>query len=293
VYLLLGGIAWSAIRFRHAGLSPTQVCAGLARWHLVPLLGCAAYFAGFVLQLGLGGGDLEPAPAVMARALALATGLPSWLGTAALLGFGALVLGAGCLHLAHRGDDIWAFYLVATLASPAVALTLQRHSLQYERYHLMAAASFLLLAGTLLSRVARRHAALAWGLVAACWIGQAPRLYRLTSQGRGQYSAALHLVLSESPGPDPVSIASDNDFRNQMVIAYHGAHLRGGDRLRYVPNVVWASNGSTWFVAHRPADVPGPGPDIQDAAGRHYRLRATFESAPLSGFTWFVYRRAS
>jgi hypothetical protein len=59
-------------------------------------------------------------------------------------------------------------------------------------------------------------------------------------------------------------------------------YLRANDQSGVVPE---------WYIAHRTGGG-NPPPDTLDRRGVRYELRRRYPTAPLSGFTWYLFQRA-
>jgi hypothetical protein len=204
-----------------------------------------------------------------------------------------LVVGAGLFALARRGADIgWAF-LVTILVSPMALRAFQPSELNFERYFVLSAAFGLLLVARLLGFVAARGraGALVATLLALVVVGgSGPRIGRLLAEQRGHYREALGMMLSASPGAR-VSVSSDHDFRNGLLLRHYAERLGALERVAYLPQASWEGDGPDWFIEHRLEGRPGPADALQDPLGNRYTLFAEYPSAPLSGFRWYLFKR--
>jgi hypothetical protein len=292
-HLVTGVACWSLARSWRRGLRGIALLSAFALWNTLPLVGTAAFYFGFVRRVAIGGGPRESVLPVLGRAVAYACGLPLGWGPGLLLGAALLVVGAGLFALARRGADIgWAF-LVTILVSPVVLRALQPSELNFERYFVLSAAFGLLLVARLLGFVAARGraGALIAALLALVVVGgSAPRIARLLAEQRGHYRQALGLMLSESSAAQ-VSVSSDHDFRNGLLLRHFAERLRVQHRVAYVPQGTWTGSGPDWFIEHRLEGQPGPADALQDPLGNRYTLYAEYPSAPLSGFRWYLFRR--
>ncbi|HVW22766.1 MAG TPA: hypothetical protein VHC86_16245 [Opitutaceae bacterium] len=296
-------IAAGAIASLAARGDARSACPGrwrdLASWHLLPLAGFAAYYLLYLRPMNVGGGTFlggahAPVPGVLGDAAAYALGLPDrwgWALAAPLAGLAALA----ALALLWRREPALAAGLAAGIfAAPLPGALLGGESVLYPRYFILSAAGVLLLLGYLAGRLwllgaAARAACLV--LLAAFLAGNAVPLARLAAVGRGQYREALRYVLRRTPRAQ-VSVSCDfSDFRNGMVIGYDApAVTPAGRSLRYVPAGRWRSPGPDWIFTERLDHEPPPPERIYDAYGTLYQLERTFPHAPLSGWTWYLYR---
>jgi hypothetical protein len=186
------------------------------------------------------------------------------------------------------------FYVVAIALSPAVVSGLGPAHLNFERWYTVNAMFLLLLAARALGALwarGRTGAALAAALVCLFVLGNAPRIGRLLREQRGTYEAALRSIIAAAPD-GRITMSFDHPFRNPMVIAYHAS--RDPDFARFVPLRAnsWQGVGPDWYFQHRFEGQPAPPASFEDHAGNRYELVREYPSAPLSGFRWYLFRRA-
>lgn len=291
---------WSLGRLwcRYRKLS--AVAAELARWHALPSLALALYFVGFLSRIEQAGGTARPWTPALANLLGLSLGLPLALdqeraALAARLALGVIAGVAALVLLWRRGQrGTCVFYLLAIPGGAALQLLLTRPAFLYERYLLISGLFFALLLAHALATLAasgRRAAAIAWCVLALMLAGHAVSIVHLLRDGRGQYGAALRFIIAATPADGrPILIASDHDYRNLKLIVHFRPRIPGGRRLRYVAQRDLGATGADWFLVHSPSD-PKPRDQRFTIDGAGYTLRATFPTAPLSGFHWFIFHR--
>jgi hypothetical protein len=98
-----------------------------------------------------------------------------------------------------------------------------------------------------------------------------------------------------SPGPE-VIVASDYDFRNSTVAAFHAAlnddvYEGQGKRFVYVETEHYPSQGTEWYLLH---NFSGDAPHAAmwtDRYGNVYELVREFPAGSISGWNWWLYRR--
>ena len=290
-HILAATAAWSVVRFRSDGLTGLSLLRAVAWWHFVPLAATAALEVGFWGRMFIGGGPQWSPLQVVGRVVAYTFGIPLSLGTAALIGAGIALVAGGIVLLSRLGSDQWAFYLVGIAVSPTATFLLQHGTLQFERYYFIPAALALQLTARVLAcllagaRASRLAAAMATTLFLA---GQAPRLERLMTEGRGQYRPALAYIVHQTPSR-PIRVATDDRFGTALVVAHHARRL-GLGQVVIVP--VLDTPAADWYIVPRLPDEAPPPDALRDAMGREYRFERLFETAPLSGLRWFLFRRA-
>lgn len=291
-FFMVAALAWGLAdrwadraRWRAAGRD-------LLAWHGAPIVFLLAYYVGFVRRLSIGGGPANPLLGVLGDTAALTFGLPLAAGPFALAAALAILVLAVVL-LARRDRGLAVGFILAVIVLPLAGTAGGRFQLLFPRYFVVSATLVLLLAGYVAARawhhgVAARLAVLA--VLALVLAGNAAHAVRLAQDGRGQYRAALQLLVADAP-EGVATVTADADFRNRPVIGYHAATAGLGRRIRYVPADRVPRSGVEWFLVHRLDGGPPPADVVTDRWGHAYRQVRIFPHAPLSGWDWAVYRR--
>src|SRR5262249_49088009 len=147
----------------------------------------------------------------------------------------------------------WILYLVGIVGSPLLLGVVQQTNLWAERYFLVSATLLLLLAARVLAWATTRGAAArvaACGLLVAFVVANGTRVAWLLRDGRGSYREAIAYMVRHTAA-DEVSVASDHDFRNRLVVEYFGPRVAGSKTVRYVRAEQTGTPGPEWYVAHR------------------------------------------
>ncbi len=294
IHVYLGLLAWTTLRRVRERSSWPDTLRSLALVHLPVWLGLAALYWVDLRHLTIGGRNEYSIPGVAATTAAYTLGLP-------VAGFGpwvALVLAAGlCMAgltaLRRQGADEWIFYLVAIVISPALLLALRQPDALFERYFLVCATCLLILLASLLGRAlagGRAIRAMALCLAAAWTTGNLIHLNTLTTYGRGSYREAVQYLASQTAG-ERVSVASDHDFRNRMLLDYYWPYAPAGKTQVYFDQEQYPPEGVEWTLVHRLEGETAPPEIWTDAAGRRFRLARAFPHRGLSGWSWYLYRR--
>jgi hypothetical protein len=297
--LAAGAAASLAARFDAKSACPGR-WRDLASWHLPPLAGFAVYFFGYLRPMAIGGGSFlganrAPVAGVLGDAAAYALGLPGgWGGWPLAVSLAVLVAGSALVLIGRREPALAAGFATGVFLAPLPGALLARESVLYPRYFLLSAAGVLLLLGYLLGRLwllGPKARAACLLLLAAFLAGNARPLGALATVGRGGYREALRYLFSHSPGAQ-VSVSCDfSDFRNQMLIDYYGpGETPPGRTLFYVGAGRWRRPGPDWIFTERLDHEPPPPGRLYDAFGTAYQLERSFPHAPLSGWTWYLYR---
>jgi hypothetical protein len=106
--------------------------------------------------------------------------------------------------------------------------------------------------------------------------------------GRGQFTAALQYMTTHTPLPR-LSVASNQDFRSALELAYYAPLVLRHQQLLYVPPESRASLQPEWYILHQEG-YEAPGPAAFDAPGEPTWHRvAYFGASELSGQAWTIY----
>jgi hypothetical protein len=293
LHVLVALIAWTtAVRLREA---PTrrQAAGELLGLQGVPLLFVATLYIVDLRHLIRGGGPDYVLSEVLVATLSYLVGGPASGALAWLAALAAAVACAAAIALLRReGRSEWVFFLVVVAVSPALLLVATRPEVLFVRYFLVSVAFGLLLIAGLLARVARlgrAGAAVAALVAAAITIGNGIHTAELLQHGRGAFHAAL-LAIAERDDSETITFGGTHPRYDAMMLAFYRDYLGPGNRLRYLPPEAWGSEPPAWILASR-RDRRLPPREETIVAGARYRLVASYESAPLSGKDWFVYRR--
>jgi hypothetical protein len=254
--------------------------------HAIPLAFLVLLWTMDLRFLGHGGGSPRSWPAVFVRSFSLAVGGPSH-------GIAAYAIGASCMlgaivalaRVARTGSDSWIFHAVILFVAPLGWLVFPT-DLTYERHFLVGLAFLLVLAAGLASSTRARFVLAALFLCAS-----ALHVVPFLRHGRGAYADAVRFLRDESIAEGHVSVAGDHDFRNQLVLFFY-AERTPGKPLVYHEQGTWSSPAPEWYLAHRQDGDPRPAEALVSVHGDAYRLVRVFPYGGLSGWDWFVYRRA-
>jgi hypothetical protein len=300
VHAYLGFVLWSLRRWGK-GSPPGGQVRGLVVCHGVPALFFAAFYFLSVRGMEVGGGPPAATAEVLARLIGLGLGGPAegWAVVPWLVLAGVLFALGMALLLREEGD-VWLFFAVAVVGSPALFLV-RRPPFLFERYFLIPFAFFLLLSGHALGALWRRGAAqprgrgwqrclLAVLVLVAVLAGDCARVAEFSRAGRGQFREALAWVARHDSGP-VIAVTGNHDFRVQKYVDFYARYLEGTTEVVYLPASELPAGGVRWLLVHQPDDQPEPGEVQSDAAGNAYRLVQAYPSRGRGCWGWFVYRR--
>ncbi len=259
-------------------------------WSLLqPLVGPVVVFVllfAFDLRhLQLGGGPPLDALRLLADVGSLALGGPVDSPAAPVVAVGAsagVLLAIGSLARPARGTPAapgfarltWVFY-AAIFVVPAVGALVLRPPFLFPRYFLVSLAFVpvvLVLGLKRLPGLYRPALVAVWlALNGWSWVGFA-------QAGRGHYAEAVADMVAAETGA--VTVSSDHDFRNSTILDFY--RDRAGLSAADFSHV--ESGGQFFIVSERGAGAPD---SCADCA-----LLGDYQSVPLSGTPWRVYRRS-
>ncbi|MBI3829601.1 MAG: hypothetical protein HY291_08795 [Planctomycetes bacterium] len=295
LYAYLGLLAWSAYRVLLKKECPAVTPGRLALAQGVPLVFFAIFYVTWARHLEIAGGDPAGGFEVIEQAFSMALGGPAqgtWLHAAALAAFGLLVAGFAYTLPGDRAGGV--LFATVIFLAPGLFYVLKPPPYLTPRYFLVGMLFALLLWARLLAG--------AWSLggiprafallLAVCFLGlNGTRAARTIAQGRGGYEGALAAMYARSAGPE-ITVGSDFDARNANLVAFYARRLPDAKRFRYVTEDILREQGADWFLIHQLDDPDVPPEEIHDLRGNAYRYLGKFGYADLSGWPWFVYKRA-
>ncbi len=181
-------------------------------------------------------------------------------------------------------------YVIAMVALPAVLFLLRVPNSNQPRYFLVSGVAYLLLVTDLIGiawdrRLALRLSALVLLLVFV--VEDGVFVAHFLKDGRGHYREAVEAMTASGPA----RYASNDDFRNAMIVDFYAARL--GRKATLVKQDEWCAAPPDWYVAYSfshaapPAKVTA-GPTACPAM---FGQPAVYSFWGLSGFQWSLFRR--
>lgn len=297
VQMILGGAGFGAVRALQAAGEWRRRWRQEAAWHLPPLAAFALYYALYLRPMGIGGATFlgqahAPLSSALSDAAAYSLGLPAGSVIALPLFAGASLISLGLI--CRRDLALGAAYSIAIFLAPLPGLLSSAEPVPYARYFVVSAAGALLLLSYLLARLwsgSRAGRMLCLGAGLLFFLGSGLQLRELLREGRGRYREAMRYVLAHSPGPVATVSSDFNDFRNGMMVERYGPEEAGpGRSVEYLASRRWRRPGPEWLLTERLDHEPPPPDHLYDSLGIYYQLERAFPHAPLSGWTWYLYR---
>lgn len=288
VLILAGALAWiGRVAWRRRALDP---------WLLAPLVPPIATLAWLWLVdlrfLVRGGGPEDTTWDVLRELWRSTFNLPP--GAAEWLGLPLLALvGWRLVRLRREGDDRWAFFAGAFGAAAATVIVRGPGDYLAARYFAVCVPFLLLLVAEALGALAPAGRGGAVGLAGLLLLfaiaGVAP-VGRLITDGRGRYREAIGYMLDHGTG-SPITVGTDHEFRNGMVLGFHAERMRLGKPLVLLTGRA-GGPPPEWYLRHEFQPAPQAAQGLLGPGDVPYRLAAVFPYAGLSGWTWLLYRRA-
>jgi hypothetical protein len=271
--------------------------------HLIPLTLIVFAYFGYARTLPSGSGPLSGYADVILTTLSVPFGGPHLSGTNIEQGILAILVALGiaaalCAEIfrsARDGEEDWILYLMVIFLMPALVLTFGQPRVIFVRYFLPSIFFSYVVLAKLISRISNhsREARMLTYCAVICFIlGNGLYLSDLLRFGRGQYSAALRFIDTQTQAP-VVHLASDHDFRNGMVINYFSKRLSLQHPIMYHDQGSEDAREVEWYLMHEQDRSISPKEEITGPDGTPFRLEASMPYSLLSGWSWFVYRRVN
>jgi hypothetical protein len=260
-------------------------------------------------HLELGGGPEYDLARVLAQTGSLAVGGPT-LGMGAVVGalcFTVAVVGS--LYVLWRENDQQWKILAFCVALPLVAAIVTQTPFLFVRYFLIAIVFAQLLCAYGLAWLYRRGRfgkCVSVSLLALFVLANLFHLGDLCRLRRGNYLAALEFIANQDSS-EIITIGSNHDHGTSILIDFYRQRLRQPRQIQYRRVADWASDSDrpphagppntsvrhpNWLILHHdPTDGPADYQKKYVIHGQTYNLSRMFDTAILSGWQWFCYRR--
>ena len=217
---------------------------------------------------------------------------------------GALIIGLSVLIFFILAREIFLliraknedgfFYLLIIFIVPVLFVLILQPRVLLLRYFLVSLLFSLFIFASFLRRMFEGRAKqrfLACAAVFFIFYGNLTHIIKFLNNGRGEYAEAISYIASQTDS-DKITIASDHDFRNQMLIDFYSAKLNVKDRVFYTEQGRQEDSVFDWYLLHSQDSKFKP-PKVIRLNESDFLLRKTFEYTALSGWDWHIYRRAS
>jgi len=194
------------------------------------------------------------------------------------------------LAMERKSDEPLPILLSLIFLTVLVGAFVLRSPFFVPRYFLVVLPFVYVAVATLLARlVGTRTGRIALGAVLALFLaGQAHLYVKFLQLGRGQFTAALQYMMTRTPSRQ-LTVASNQDFRSEIELAYYAPRVLSNRQLVYVTQESHASSKLDWFVLHEEGyEVPGPAAFREPGQPTWFRV-AYFGASELSGQAWTIY----
>jgi hypothetical protein len=290
-------VLWSGWRLCRAGPGLKPAIKSMFACHAAPGAFFAALYCVDIRRMVTGGANEASLPATYASSFGWALGAPPgrFLMLATILLAAALFL-AGLWLLFRQKSDSWILFAGVILVFPILFAVLRNSTVIYVRYFIVGMAFFLLLLSFVLAALYQsgwRGRLLCLLLLAGYLAANGWHTISLFQHGRGEYGEAVRYMVENTKG-GVVTIGSDNDNRNPFVLQFYFPQAMGSKTAKYYPGDSWPAGGPEWYLCHKESFLEPAPPGIQftDTAGHVFEFVKAFQSAPLSGFHWFLYHNS-
>lgn len=195
------------------------------------------------------------------------------------------------LYFLYRARDKRVIlFVLGVFILPPLAVAIMDPKVLYERYFLGAMFLSIILIANFLSRLSERNvlgksiAIIFIGLIA---FSNGLYAYSFSYGKRGHYRSAIEFIVENSKN-NQISLSSDHEFRNPLVLNYYAQKLSTPVKL------LWTTNNSKpqWFIKHTQDPDHIFAPNISLNNGKvNYKLKANFPFTALSGWAEGIYLR--
>jgi hypothetical protein len=257
----------------------------------VPVVFLITFYFTYIRGMAIGGGPRIDLYSELGKGVTCLLGLPDALLYAGLLIMVLLITFVVFMRYTEK-KPLWSFYLFVLIIAPAAIITITNPSYFHFRYVIVCFPFYYLILSFILARAWRAGKKALLYLVALLLClyvgGQALRLGPLFQYGRGSYQAVIR-QMENSTAAGVITVGSDNDFRNKMVLPFYARFLQGGKTVQYIDQESWGSQPPEWLILHSLDESAAPEPWIETPSGRPYWLVKTEYFSGNSGFSWFLY----
>ena len=302
---VLGILSHLTFLFVYAGLAAWTLVRRVDGWHWrtwitlhqLPATAIAGVYLIDARKLVYGGGPPFSVPEVIGRGLSLLAGGPAsgpWLIAAAVAMIA--VAAYGLVVVARRRRDEAVFFAAALVLAPAAVLSVYHARYLDVRYFFVLFPFVWLLGARGLARLAaagRIGQLAAAALLAVSFAGNVSNTIPLLRDGRGHYMEIVSTMARLTPG-ETITVGSDHDFRNSLVLEYYAEKLPADRRVIYVPSASWTPASPEWIVTHdfgAPRSARAATSDLPSQSARYQPVQCV-PYGGISGWNWCLHRRA-
>ncbi len=294
IFVYVSLLAWFMTNQLRLGGRLNQLGVRLIIWNLAPITVSLALYFFFFQKMLIGGGDPRNHSDVLVSVGSLISGaikFPPLEATGILLSCIGFAVTFQHLRQEAGGEEI--FYLGVVILVPLIFWLVVRPGFLSERYFFLGLPFFYVMIGRLLANLWQAHVfqkSICLLVLLFFSAGNFQRSIDLMTIGRGGYRQAVQFMASQTL-ENNISVGSDHDFRNKILLQYFSQYLPQEKKLLYFEKGHWPFDGPEWLIAHSQKDDFTP-PNIIEFKGiGNYFLSEIFQYKGLSGFHWALYRQ--
>ncbi len=293
LYTFVSLILWSFIHEIKSEKSYLAVCREMIKCYAVPIIFIMLLYYLHIRYIVLGGGPIYKIQDVIYETLNMATGiyesgLPDFFGMIVA----CIILIFGMVILYKEKSESAVFFLSVLLPVPGIILVFRPPKYLYFRYFIICFPFFYMLAAHVLAFFYHKFKigkAVYAFLLILFFILQIQKIGELVTSGRGDYYNAVMYMAENSTGTD-ITVGSDHDFRNKLLLEFYAAYLPPGKEIIYSEQSSWLEDKPEWIIMHSQDLSFRPRNKFDTNAGTTYILEQSFRYSGISGWNWFLYR---
>lgn len=294
---LAASLPWFCVRLIRLRLPIAKIVLLAFACYCIPIVGLFALYIVDLRFLQIGGGTPVTVWDGYRAMLAWTLGGPN---TTRLQLFPAIICAAGFaagvwMLIRERTSD-WIFYIGAIVAAPLAMALIDRGTLHYVRYFVIALGFLLLLFGRVLDWLFEKGYGGKISATVFCLAFIALNVWSVAALfkfGRGHTVEAIRYMDQNTNPAEQISFGGEQDFRIQFMLGFYWREMMGDKPASYYDHDHWPTEGPDWVIFHKDsfAEPAPPGRQFYDKFGNWYELVRTFPTAPLSGVHLFLYRK--
>jgi hypothetical protein len=292
LFVFAGLAAWTFARF----VLQRRDLRGWIALVQVPLVVIIGIYLVDARKLVYGGGPAFSLFDVVTRLLSMMAGGPNggpyrW----SPMMTSVLALFWGFVILVRERRDELIFFATSLFVAPALIFLVYEPRFLDVRYFFVLVPFLWILAGRALAYLASQDygpdRVIASAAVLFVLIGNMLQLIWPMREGRGHYRDAVATMASLTSGNE-VTVSSDHDFRNRLMLDYYGEERPSGKSIVYIPSDGITAGRAEWYLTHTfsPSDAAPPNLMLMD---RQYTLVRSFRYGGVSGWNWHLYRQTT
>ena len=294
LHVFIATAVWLLFQLIKSGENKLNIILRYTQCFGVPIIFLGCFHTFVISNMVIDGGPSYKLIDILLKTLSYAGGGPASgsLSVAISIVIAGLFL-SSIIRLWLQGRSEWLFYLIVIFLSPIIVLVVKKPDVLFVRYFLISIIFGYISMSFVLADLYRkgRKAMICVVIITLLFLtGNGERVSRLIKYGRGGYLEGIRYMEQNTPG-QVITLASDHDFRNGIIINYYKRFLSQGKRILYISADEASSQTPMWMISHcigEPRDVFS---STYDRYGNIYRLTKVLPYSDLSGWHWLIYRK--